>query len=121
MKCPFCSALDNKVIDSRLSKDHNVIRRRRECLDTLGKREPFPSRINDVELLQLKGRNHSIHRCGSLRGGRILDLHPPPFAAMQKEEVDFAAAVHTAKISLFVGNLQGVDQILQNKAFPGEP
>lgn len=33
MKCPFCGELDNKVIDSRVSKDGNVIRRRRECLD----------------------------------------------------------------------------------------
>lgn len=32
MKCPFCKATDNKVIDSRLSKDGNEIRRRRECL-----------------------------------------------------------------------------------------
>ncbi|MBW1897694.1 MAG: transcriptional repressor NrdR [Deltaproteobacteria bacterium] len=33
MKCPFCGETNNKVIDSRLSKDGNVIRRRRECLD----------------------------------------------------------------------------------------
>ena len=32
MKCPFCRETDNKVIDSRLSKDGNEIRRRRECL-----------------------------------------------------------------------------------------
>lgn len=32
MKCPYCGEIDNKVIDSRLSKDGNVIRRRRECL-----------------------------------------------------------------------------------------
>ncbi|MGD8366676.1 MAG: transcriptional regulator NrdR [Desulfobacterales bacterium] len=32
MKCPFCAEIDNKVIDSRLSKDASVIRRRRECL-----------------------------------------------------------------------------------------
>ena len=32
MKCPFCAEIDNKVIDSRLSKDSLVIRRRRECL-----------------------------------------------------------------------------------------
>jgi transcriptional repressor NrdR len=32
MKCPFCGETDNKVIDSRLSKDGNVIRRRRECI-----------------------------------------------------------------------------------------
>jgi transcriptional repressor NrdR len=32
MKCPFCGEIDNKVIDSRLSKDAAVIRRRRECI-----------------------------------------------------------------------------------------
>ncbi len=32
MKCPFCTGLDNKVIDSRLSKDGTVVRRRRECI-----------------------------------------------------------------------------------------
>ena len=32
MKCPFCRDLDNKVIDSRLSKDGDIIRRRRECI-----------------------------------------------------------------------------------------
>ena len=32
MKCPFCGELENKVIDSRLSKDSKMIRRRRECM-----------------------------------------------------------------------------------------
>jgi len=31
MKCPFCHDLENRVIDSRLGKDGDVIRRRREC------------------------------------------------------------------------------------------
>ncbi|HRR41965.1 MAG TPA: transcriptional regulator NrdR [Syntrophales bacterium] len=31
MKCPFCSGVENRVIDSRISKDGNAIRRRREC------------------------------------------------------------------------------------------
>jgi transcriptional repressor NrdR len=33
MKCPFCGEMDNKVIDSRVSKDGAAIRRRRECID----------------------------------------------------------------------------------------
>jgi transcriptional repressor NrdR len=33
MRCPYCSKLDNKVIDSRLSKDGRTIRRRRECIE----------------------------------------------------------------------------------------
>jgi len=31
MKCPFCGHAENKVIDSRISKDGGAIRRRREC------------------------------------------------------------------------------------------
>ncbi|MBU2026181.1 MAG: transcriptional regulator NrdR, partial [Proteobacteria bacterium] len=30
MKCPFCAHGENKVIDSRISKDGDAIRRRRE-------------------------------------------------------------------------------------------
>ena len=33
MKCPYCAKIDNKVIDSRLSKDGRTIRRRRECVE----------------------------------------------------------------------------------------
>ena len=33
MKCPYCTEINNKVIDSRLSKDGRTIRRRRECLE----------------------------------------------------------------------------------------
>ncbi|MCP4713786.1 MAG: transcriptional repressor NrdR [Deltaproteobacteria bacterium] len=33
MKCPYCNNLEDKVIDSRISKDGETIRRRRECLD----------------------------------------------------------------------------------------
>ena len=32
MHCPFCSAIDTKVIDSRLVSDGYQVRRRRECL-----------------------------------------------------------------------------------------
>lgn len=33
MRCPFCAAAEDKVIDSRTSKDGSEIRRRRECTD----------------------------------------------------------------------------------------
>jgi len=31
LRCPFCRNMDDRVIDSRLSKDGDLIRRRREC------------------------------------------------------------------------------------------
>jgi len=33
MRCPNCGSLNDKVVDTRQSKDGSVIRRRRECLD----------------------------------------------------------------------------------------
>ena len=31
MKCPYCGQLDSRVIDSRISKDNTITRRRRAC------------------------------------------------------------------------------------------
>ena len=33
MRCPKCTSIDDKVIDSRISKEGSSIRRRRECLE----------------------------------------------------------------------------------------
>ncbi len=32
MRCPYCGELENKVIDSRMAKEGNTVRRRRQCL-----------------------------------------------------------------------------------------
>lgn len=63
MKCPFCTELDNKVIDSRLSKDGLVIRRRRECLEC-GRRFTTYERIEEVLPLVIKkdGRREPFDR-----------------------------------------------------------
>ena len=63
MKCPFCQDLDNKVIDSRLSKDGQVIRRRRECLEC-GRRFTTYERIEEVLPLVIKkdGRREAFDR-----------------------------------------------------------
>jgi len=63
MKCPFCSLVENKVIDSRLSKDQDVIRRRRECLGC-SKRFTTYERIEEVLPLVIKkdGRREPFDR-----------------------------------------------------------
>ncbi len=53
MRCPVCSALDDKVVDSRASEDGGVIRRRRECL-VCGRRFTTYERIEEVPLLVVK-------------------------------------------------------------------
>lgn len=63
MKCPFCKETDNKVIDSRLSKDGNEIRRRRECL-VCGRRFTTYEHIEKIPIMIIKkdGRREVFSR-----------------------------------------------------------
>lgn len=63
MKCPFCTEVDNKVIDSRLSKDGNVIRRRRECL-VCSRRFTTYEHIEEIPIMIVKkdGRREVFNR-----------------------------------------------------------
>jgi transcriptional repressor NrdR len=53
MKCPFCGTLDSKVIDSRLSKEGDITRRRREC-DHCQKRFTTYERVEETLPLVVK-------------------------------------------------------------------
>jgi transcriptional repressor NrdR len=53
MKCPFCDNLEDRVIDSRTSKEGSAIRRRRECLKC-GKRFTSYERVEDVVPMVVK-------------------------------------------------------------------
>jgi transcriptional repressor NrdR len=53
MKCPYCRENNNKVIDSRLSKDGNAIRRRRECIDC-ERRFTTYEHIEEIPLMIIK-------------------------------------------------------------------
>jgi transcriptional repressor NrdR len=63
MKCPYCAEIDNKVIDSRLSKDGNVIRRRRECL-LCSRRFTTYEHIEEIPIMIIKkdGRREVFNR-----------------------------------------------------------
>lgn len=63
MKCPFCADTENKVIDSRLSKEGYVIRRRRECL-ACNRRFTTYERIEEIPLMIIKkdGRREEFNR-----------------------------------------------------------
>ena len=63
MKCPFCGHLGDKVVDSRESKEGEVIRRRRECLDC-GRRFTSYERIDEIPYMVIKkdGRRERFER-----------------------------------------------------------
>ena len=69
MKCPFCGHLQDKVVDSRESKEGDAIRRRRQCL---GCQRRFTSyeRIDEIPYMVVKkdGRRERFDRQKVLAG-----------------------------------------------------
>ena len=69
MKCPFCHETENRVIDSRLSKDSNMIRRRREC-SKCSRRFTTYERVEEMMPLVVKkdGRRETYERIKIING-----------------------------------------------------
>ena len=69
MTCPFCTHREDKVIDSRESKEADVVRRRRECL-SCGRRFTTYERIDEIPYMVVKkgGRREKFERQKVLNG-----------------------------------------------------
>jgi len=69
MTCPFCTYQQDKVIDSRESKEGDLIRRRRECL-SCGRRFTTYERIDEIPFMVVKkdGRRERFDRQKVLNG-----------------------------------------------------
>jgi transcriptional repressor NrdR len=69
MKCPFCNHLEDKVVDSRETKEGDTIRRRRECL-ACERRFTTYERIDEVPYMVIKkdGRREKFDRQKVLGG-----------------------------------------------------
>ena len=69
MKCPFCNHMEDKVVDSRESKEGDAIRRRRECL-ACERRFTTYERIDEVPYMVIKkdGRREKFDRQKVLNG-----------------------------------------------------
>ncbi len=89
VRCPACSALDDKVVDSRLADDGAAIRRRRECLEC-GRRFTTYERLEEAPLVVLKrsGAREPFNRAKVAAGVRAAVKNRPITAA----QVDALAA-----------------------------
>jgi transcriptional repressor NrdR len=85
VKCPYCSHLDDKVVDSREGKLGDLIRRRRECLKC-GKRFTTYERIDEIPYMVIKkdGRREKFDRHKILQGLlRACEKRPVPTARLE--------------------------------------
>ena len=87
MKCPYCGTLGDKVVDSRESKEGEVIRRRRECLEC-GKRFTSYERIDEIPYMVVKkdGRRERFDR-QKLVGGLLKACEKRPVRVSALESV----------------------------------
>lgn len=87
MNCPFCSHVEDKVVDSRTSKDGGAIRRRRECLKC-GKRFTTYERVEDILPMVVKkdGRREPFDR-GKILAGLTKACEKRPVSMERLEEI----------------------------------
>jgi transcriptional repressor NrdR len=89
MRCPFCSAVDDKVVDTRPSDGDSVIRRRRECTSCTRRFTTY-ERVERVMPLVVKkdGRREPFDRTKIQAGlQKACEKRPVP-AERIEEEVD---------------------------------
>ena len=87
MKCPYCGHLGDKVVDSRESKEGDVIRRRRQCL-SCSKRFTSRERLEDIEYRVIKkdGNREAFQR-QKLIAGLLTACEKRPVSIQQLEEI----------------------------------
>src|SRR5579859_4664936 len=86
MTCPFCGHIEDKVIDSRESKEGDSIRRRRQCL-ACEKRFTTYERIDEVPYMVIKkdGRREKFDRQKVLNGlMRACEKRPVPISKLEQ-------------------------------------
>ena len=87
MKCPFCGHPEDKVVDSREGKEHQAIRRRRECLGCK-KRFTTYERVDEIPYMVVKkdGRREKFDR-QKILAGLLRACEKRPVSMTRLEEV----------------------------------
>ena len=86
MRCPFCSAAEDKVVDTRPSDNDQVIRRRRECV-SCARRFTTYERIDEILPLVVKkdDRREPFDRAKILGGlKKACSKRPVPVEVLEK-------------------------------------
>lgn len=99
MRCPYCSHLDNRVLDSRLTDEERSIRRRRECADCK-KRFTTYERFEETVLMVIKkdGRREKFDRQKVLHG-LLRACEKRPLTGDQIEELTSSLETSLRQIS----------------------
>ena len=122
MRCPKCTSIEDKVIDSRISKEGSTIRRRRECLECGHRYSTTETLVRDgIVVIKRDGRREEFSREKLLHAVRAA-CHKRPVDAEQvsmliEDVIDALEAQYDSEIpSAAIGDgvmqrLRTVDQV----------
>src|SRR5574341_1137382 len=99
MKCPFCSHVHDKVVDSREARVGDVVRRRRQCLKC-SRRFTTYERIDEIPYMVIKkdGRRERFERSKVLAGLlRACEKRPVPMQKLEATVDEVEAFVADAR------------------------
>ena len=126
MKCPYCGHLGDKVVDSRESREGEVIRRRRECLEC-GRRFTSYERVDEIPYMVVKkdGRRERFERQKLIAGLlRACEKRPVSVAALEAiVPVGFSSCAYSQVPCGSSENPKGIPKHspgLARSAYPGE-
>lgn len=89
MHCPFCTAEDTKVVDSRLSDEGMQVRRRRECISCSERFTTYEAAELVLPRVMKRDGTHTTFDQAKLRNGLLKSIEKRPISV---EQVD--AAIH---------------------------
>ncbi len=96
MKCPYCSATRDRVVDSRDSQQGEAIRRRRQCLEC-GKRWTTYERVEDAPVMVVKKDDRrEIFDRAKLMAGLIKACEKRPVPLRELESIADAVALRAS-------------------------
>jgi len=122
MRCPKCTSIEDKVVDSRISKEGSTIRRRRECLECGHRYSTTESLVRDgISVIKRDGRREDFSREKLLHAVRAA-CHKRPVEAEQismliEDVIDVLEAQYESEIpSAAIGDavmqrMRTVDQV----------
>jgi len=115
MKCPFCGHLQDKVVDSRESKEGEAIRRRRQCL-ACQRRFTSYERIDEIPYMAVKkdGRRERFDRQKVL-AGLLKACEKRPVSMIQLETIADKAEAMVQESSEREVTTRSVGEMIMNE------
>lgn len=101
MKCPYCSAPDSKVVNSRPGDDGGAIRRRRECLSCARRFTTYErAQLEPLMVIKRAGRREAFNPDKLLRGLQLAtEKRPVPEEALRAFAYGFEDEIGQAEVS----------------------